>query len=422
MRKHQNAVITAAFIILLIVSPGAAQTPSVSFLYQGLQSSRGQLLLSPSGALYGTTAMGGLSTAGTVFELSPTGAGGVWSYTELFDFNGNTGGSRPMAGLVMDKAGNLYGTTTLGGFAVHAGYGTVFRLTPPAASGETWRETVLHSFRGQPAGDGANPYGWLVFSQNGTLYGTTYSGGAANAGTIFELAPPSTVGGPWTETIIHSFGLQADGVGPRAGPIMDKSGNLYGTTQAGGTYGFGTVWRLAPATTSGGPWTETVLYSFAGPVGGDGASPYGGLNLASNGIIYGTTYSGGVSGSGPCSSPFPGGCGTVFALAPPSSPGGSWTETVIYSFTGQNGDGIAPAAGVSFGPNGVLYGTTEYGGDQDGSIFMLTPPAMATGAWTEAVIYGLSSYANAYPSAALTPSSSGILYGTSCCAVFEIHP
>ncbi len=203
----------------------------------------------------------------------------------------------PSAGLIFDAAGNLYGTTGLGGTD---GVGTVFELT---RAGGGWTEQVLYNF----GTDGAYPGGGLTFDSAGNLYGTTGEGGIHILGTVFELTP--TVGGGWTETVLHNFGSGTDGAYPGAGVTFDAAGNLYGTTQYGGTYnscsgGCGTVFELTP--TAGGGWTEQVLLNFNGT---GGANPYAGLIFDGAGNLYGTTqftYDN-------CSGFY---CGTVFELMP----------------------------------------------------------------------------------------------------------
>jgi uncharacterized repeat protein (TIGR03803 family) len=275
-----------------------------------------------SGNLYGTTQWGGAFNVGTVFELSPVGAS--WTVNILYSFTGGADGGHPAAGLILDEAGNLYGTGQTGGANAQ---GTVFKVAPSGA------ETLLYTF-GSQSGDGSYPFAGLVLDQTGNLYGTTLSGGAHDGGTVFKLTPTGT------ETVLYSFGSQSgDGSNPYAGLVFDKTGNLYGATYSGGTNGGGTVFKLSPT------GTETVLYSF-GSQSGDGSNPYGGsLVLDNNGNLYGTTVGGGAHGDG-----------TVFKLTP------TGTETVLYSFGSQSGDGSKPWAGVVLDEKGNLYGTTQAGG------------------------------------------------------------
>ena len=252
-------------------------------------------ILDAAGNLYGTTFQGGAYDLGTVFELTPTGGG--WTETVLHTFSGYTDGGSPWAGLVFDTAGNLYGTTPYGG-DYYAG--TVFELTPTAGGG--WTKQVLHSFS-PDCTDGYEPYAGLIFDTAGNLYGTTSAGGTyscngSQGGTVFELTP--TEGGGWTETVLHSFNSNGtDGIIPYASLVFDTAGNLYGTTVSGGTYNYGTVFKLSPGE---GGWTETVLHTFNGT---DGAAPYAGLIRDAAGNLYGTTFLGGAYGGG-----------TVFELTP----------------------------------------------------------------------------------------------------------
>jgi uncharacterized repeat protein (TIGR03803 family) len=192
------------------------------------------VILDPAGNLYGTTTLGGAYNIGTVFELSP--ADNTWTEKILHSFkpNGHDGGI-PFAGLTMDHAGNLYGTTNFGGLY---GYGTVFEIRPASQS-----EKVLYSFSGRP--DGEYPYAGVIFDTSGNLYGTTTDGGTAGAGAVFKMTSTST---GWTETVVHSFGAgnSTDGSYPDAGVVFDTLGNLYGTTTYGGTYDDGTVFAIRP--------------------------------------------------------------------------------------------------------------------------------------------------------------------------------
>ena len=350
------------------------------------------LTLDAVGNLYGTTYTGGTYGAGTVFELTPVRGSGrlvnLWTRKVLFNFKNDdagTTGAFPYAGLIIDAAGNLYGTTYSGG-TYHGG--TVFELMLQAGGG--WTETVLHNFNFNGA-DGYNPYAGLTFDAAGNLYGTTVGGGTYNYGTVFELTPQA--GGGWTETVLYSFGNGTDGQNPYAGLIFDKNGNLYGTTVGGGTYTYGTVFELTPQ--AGGGWTEKVLYSFGN--GTDGHNP-GGLIMDAAGNLYGTTNRGGTYGAG-----------TVFELTPQA--GGGWTETVLYSF-GNGTDGADPLGGLIFDAAGDLYGTTSRGGTYGGGmVFELTP--QAGGGWKEKVLHGFGNGPDgAGPLAGVIFDATGNLYGT----------
>jgi uncharacterized repeat protein (TIGR03803 family) len=290
------------------------------------------LIQDAAGNLYGTTGGGGATSTcnapygcGVVFKLSPTGA-----ETVLHSFDG-ADGAGPVAGLVRDAAGNLYGTTVSGGAS---GNGVVFKLSPTGA------ETVLHSFTGA---DGANPYASLVRDTTGNLYGTTYDGGAHGGGVVFKLSPTGT------ETVLHSFTGGADGSLPYAGLLREAAGNLYGTTAFGGTEsgacaggGCGVVFKLSPCDSG---YDFSVFYTFLG--GADGGLPSAGLIQDAVGNLYGTT--GTVAP----------GYNVVFKLSP------TGTETVLHTFTG-GAEGDVPYAGLIQDEAGNLYGTTRFGGATSG--------------------------------------------------------
>jgi uncharacterized repeat protein (TIGR03803 family) len=297
--------------------------------------------------LYGTTNQGGVGSCidgdgcGTVFRLAPDG-----THTALYSFTGGDDGALPDATLIADGAGNLYGTTALGGIGNGKWKkGTVFKLAPDGT------ETVLHAFKGGTDGKYPGNAG-LIADSEGNLYGTTARGGknksGSNSGTVFKLAPDGT------ETVLYRFKGGKDGALPSGGLITDGIGNLYGTTEFGGKYHSGTVFRLAP------DGKEAVLYSFTG--GTDGAFPETGVIVDVDGNLYGTTLEGGASGRG-----------TVFRLAP------NGKETVLHSFT-DIPDGEYPGAGLIADGAGNLYGTAALQDDGYGTVFEITgagavPPA-----------------------------------------------
>ena len=328
------------------------------------------------------------------------------TYQVIYDFTGGAGGSGPVAGLTMDQAGNIYGTTSAGGPGF---YGDVFKLT---RKGSGWVFNSLHNFTGRS--DGCRPFSGLIFDGAGNLYGTTAYGGAPGCpdqggpgnGIVFKLSPPpcATAPCPGTETVLYDFaggsdGSHPDGYGGGA-LVFDRAGNLYGTTSNGGLPGCeggcGTVFELSH---SGSGWTESVLYRFTG--GSDGAVPTSTLIFDQAGNLYGTAMVGGLSG---CSFSTYHGCGTVFELSPSGS---GWTESVLYSFTGSC-DGSMPAGGLIFGPSGDLYGTTASGGEGGGgTVFQLTP---SNGSWTLETLHSFSGTIG--PSATLAMDGVGNLYGT----------
>jgi uncharacterized repeat protein (TIGR03803 family) len=342
------------------------------------------LIADAAGNLYGTTAEGGTSEnciwsgggnpgCGAVFELSPA-SGGRFTETVLYSFQDLSDGGVPYGGLVMDAAGNLYGAAAVGGSGFEDFPGTIYELSPPAEIGGTWAFTKLYTFQSSSSTDGSGPYGTLIFDHAGNLYGTTYGGGTSNEGTVFELSPPSSSGGSWTEAVLHSFS-GADGSGPMAGLYMDAAGNLYGTTVYGGNFtadfcqgsGCGVAFKLLPG--SADTWTELVLHTFDLT---DGRNPYGGLTFY-HGNFYGTV------------SDDRGFVGSVFELTP--GHGGPWTFTTIHDFGGPD-DGTAPYSGLIVDAHGNLYGTTSGGGSGTGggTVYKLSPPAATGDPWTETVL------------------------------------
>ena len=301
------------------------------------------------GNLYGTAVNGGSFDSGTAFELTP--GMNTWTRFVLHSFAGGLDGGQPYAGVTLDNASHVYGTTSAGGVS---SYGVVFAMGGPGIPGPT----VLHAFTG--GNDGEQSFGSLVSDASGNFYGVTWGGGMYQAGTVFEITR-NPLSGAWSETVLYDFRgtPSSDGANPYAGMIFDAAGNLYGTTYAGGTSGFGTVFRLTP--NHDGTWSETALHSFAG--GNDGGNPYGGVTFDRFGNLYGTTNAGG-----------PGRHGTIFRMIP--RPSGQWTETVLYGFTGQ-GDGGWPGAGVVLDSAGNLYGTAVMGGtggiEHGGVVFEFTP-------------------------------------------------
>jgi uncharacterized repeat protein (TIGR03803 family) len=307
------------------------------------------LIFDAAGNLYGTTVGGGAHGGGIVFELLPQ-TNGSWTETVLHNFGASpAGGFNPHAGLIFDPSGNLYGTTNGGG---SHGTGMVFELMPKPGGG--WTEKLLHSFTANGK-DGFPPYAGLILDAAGNLYGTTQAGGLYDYGTVFELTP--TVQGGWSEKILHNFNQNGtDGIDVFSGLVFDAAGNLYGTTAAGGSFGYGIVFELTPAT--GGAWNETVLHSFDLT---DGATSWSGLIFDAVGNLYGSSVGGGPHNNG-----------TVFKLIP--STGGGWTEQVLYSFDAQQGIN-GPYDGLILDSTGNLYGTAENGGPNGayGTVFEITP-------------------------------------------------
>ena len=265
------------------------------------------LIFDAVGNLYGTASAGGGNSAGIAFELTPTAAG-RWKERILYSFHGLSG-NQPYAGLTFDAAGNLYGTTLLGGNC-GTDCGAVFRLTPDADGG--WTETVIHDFNTfQDSGDGANPYAGIVIDPAGNLYGTTSNGGLMSqcnglgCGVVYELSPGPD--GSWTETILHRFGNGDEGFNVVDGLTFNAAGDLYGTTPSGlGTgFGCGTIFKLSPKHNGG--WSERLFFAF----NSGGACGPGGLTIDSVGNLYGTAGGGAYNN---CAGG--GSCGTAFEITP----------------------------------------------------------------------------------------------------------
>ena len=414
--KHSVASIALVLVALLQAALITAQpqTHHQAFTYEVLYTFAGgadggvpvaSLVFDNVGNLYGTTEYRGTSDWGVVFKLDTTG-----KETVLHSFTGAEDGATPRAGLVLDSAGNLYGTALQGG--PPCGFftcGVVFKID------STGNETVLHGFTGA---DGANPEAGLLRDSAGNLYGTTSAGGSGY-GVVFKLDATTN-----KETLLYTFTGGADGGQPMAGLVSDTAGNLYGTTQGGGDLsaciaGCGVVFKLDP---TGG---QTVLYTFSG--GADGRYPSGDLIQDSTGNLYGITSAGGVpfirSGEG---------CGVVFKLDPTTR-----EETVLYSFTGETDGGIPDKASLFMDGAGILYGTTALGGASGGCggggcgvVFNLDP---TTG--KESVLYTFTGGADGgQPTAGLVRDSAGSLYGTAstagisgncgigCGVVFKLTP
>jgi uncharacterized repeat protein (TIGR03803 family) len=310
----------------------------------GFQPDSG-LVFDKAGNLYGTTVQGGTSfNCGTVYRLSPN-SNGTWTENILYNFKteGSGDGCAPISGVILDAAGNIYGTTPGHG---EYGFGTVYKLTN---SGGVWSETILHNFNFGTS-DGQGPLG-LAMDAAGNLYGTTTSGGQSGVGIVFEL---SQSGGTWTENILYDFqGGPADGAFPESGLTFDEAGNLYGTTLYGGSGTVcppgtcGTVYRLKRTQ---GTWVEELLYSFQG--GNDGSFPFAGVTILGH-KLYGTT---GFGGDGPCVQNGSVGCGTLYVL---EELNGKVVERTIQL---DGSDGYLPEANLVADKKGVLFGTTLDGG------------------------------------------------------------
>src|SRR5882672_4615435 len=327
----------------------------------------------------------------------------------LWSFTGTTDGSQPDAGLTPGPNGSFYGSTFYGGTA---NQGVIYQLIPSSSG---WTETVLYNFQGGK-NDGANPFGTLALDAVGNIYGTTASGrrghGVAHGpglGVVYELSPSS---GGWKETIIHFFYHT-----PSSGLVMDSKGNLYGETGGGGASNAGTVFQMKPTSTG---WIYQPIYEFAGATNNDGDYPWGGVIFDPKGNLYGVTIQGGTAY-----------IGSVFELKPQAN--GRWTETQLYVFQNTT-DGVFPEASLVFDKAGNLYGTASTGGDVScaqgygcGLVFELSKN---NGSWTKTTLYSFTGSPDGHaPMAPLIFDKAGNLYGTTSNggsnntgALFELKP
>lgn len=390
-------------IALMATAAWAASTTNLVYSFAGSTDGEytdTELVRDSAGNLYGTSVQGGTYGGGTVFQVTTAGV-----HTVLYNFTGGADGGEPYKGVTLDAQGDLYGTAvTGGGGSCEGGCGVVFKLTN---SGGVWTQSVIHTFLGGT--DGSGPGSPVSIDSHGNVYGTTPTGGAFGMGTVYQLKSGAngwkirilhtfsggadggggsagrllidaagnlfgacTVGGvhgfgtifqmsfnqgSWKFTTLYAFRDQPDGALPYGGLVMDKQGNLFGTTYYAGANDLGTVYKLSY---SNGTWTEKVLYSFKG--GLDGASPISSLAADSAGNFYGTTSDGGAS---TCS------CGVIFKMTHTSS--GKWGESVVYRFPGTPNPGFAYNGMIS-GAGGTFYGATVHGGStNDGAIYEFLP-------------------------------------------------
>lgn len=418
----QNLIAVAAVAVFLV---GAASAQSGAFrlihTFGGGVTGwgpLGTLAVANNGDEYGLTLGGGTYDRGLVFKLAaPRTRDGKWKTTVLYNFTGNHEGGGSPDSLVPREDGNLYGVDYSQ---------TIFELRRPKYHNGVWTYTILHTLN---PNQGAGIQGNLVFDAEGNLYGAAETGGDMSCGiqgcgTVFELKRPSRKGGKWHLKVLYAFtGLVGGGEEPFAGVVFDKKGDLYGTTNYGGTFGYGTAYRLSHPTRKGHPWTESVLYSFD-RTGDIGSGPSGPVIFDASGNLYGTTSSGGGYG-----------CGVVYELSPPENKDSAWSYATLYAFQGGS-DGVQPGGYMVFDNKGRLYGTTQEGGGTSyaGIAYRLTPEK--DGSWSEAVLHRFLAPVDTGDFAGLVPGRWGYFYGMTyaggptcpsdfvygCGTVFELRP
>jgi uncharacterized repeat protein (TIGR03803 family) len=363
-----------------------------------------------NGTFYGC---GGCENSGRIVSLTPPAApGGSWTETNLYQFQFVTNGEAiaNVSSLIMTKGtGSLpvfYGLTTAGG---SLNLGALFSLTPPASPGGAWTETDLYSFQGVGGLDSQSNPGYLVLGGNGVFYGVTQGGNqgppssTGNPSTVFSLTPPASPGGVWTENVLCTF---ASEYGDPLGGILVAKGAAGRPVIYGVNSGLAMVYELTPPPAAGDAWTQTVIYAAGG-------YPAGPLVMSADGILYGTTASGGQAGSG-----------SVYSVTPPAQSGSPWTGKVIFNLP-VGAIGSSPESGVVIGAGGVLYGTTSraFGGYTGGALFSLTPPVVPGKRWTPTVLH---TFSPAEPTNGTSPGEviwiGGVLYGDTNSTVFTVVP
>ena len=399
--RFQSILIATCILVLNIIAQASSENVLHTFANSDGSGPYNGVVFDAAGNLYGTTISGGSTGCGgygcgVVFKLIPQSGGG-WAESAIYTFTGAEDGEYPDSPLILDAVGNLYGTTTASYSGT--GQGTVFQLTP--RDDGSWSFSVIHTFTGGK--DGADPYGPLVLDSAGNLFGTTGAGGLYNSGIAFELSPTSS--GKWKETLLHTFTGGSDGQFPNGLAVdaqgniyggaytnstatgvvfslatsggqvwketilrrfsggmegggapyflaFDSSGNLYGTASGGNSRcagGCGIVFQLTRSTAA--PWEEKVLFYFNGE---DGLGA-GGLVFGSSGNLYG--WAGPSYGSG-----------LIFSMAPDDD----WAETPVFVFSGDGG--YSPDGPITLNPTGHLFGTTVFGGNYDaGLVYEITP-------------------------------------------------
>lgn len=412
LNTFASAISITLLIVPLMSVAARAQTFQLIYQFAGGVSSQHPIAgvtVDARGNLFGTTAWGGGSRtgSGTAYELQRTNSGFVFHM--LHAFGNGVDGSFPWAGVTIGPDGSLFGTTYTGGTTQN---GVIYNLRPPAtfcgSASCAWRESILYNFtRGS---DGGDAQGGVVFDSHGNMFGSNVNGGSGNVGVVYEM---TRSGSGWNYQVIYPFSNGQDGGNP--GPlILDSAGNLYGPAAVGGLpgcegFGCGTIFKLS---WSGTGWTEQTLYSFHDSA--DGSDPQGGVIMDASGNVYGTTCCG------------TGTAGTVFELSPA---GGTWAFNLLYSY---NGSGLGPQGNLVRDTAGNLYGASVFNGRfNEGVVFKLTP---TTGGWIYTPIHDFTGGADGeWPEGGLAVDTNGNIFGTTyqgglqncsdgCGVVYEITP
>ena len=386
LRAMRWTVLILPLVAAIFVNHARASNTHVVYSFGGGDGAYfdTELVMDRSGNLYGTSVRGGNFSSGNVFQLAPTRNG--WTLTVLYSFTSGLDGGQPYKGVTLDSHGNLYGTTVTGGIGgCEGGCGVVYKLTHSHGS---WSQSVIYSFTG--GNDGAGPGSPVVFDKQGNLFGATPTGGAYGSGTIYELKPNKD--GGWKLDVAHTLTGGNDGAGGSAGRLLfDNKGNIYGVATGGGAHGSGTAFQLSSL--QHGKWKLKTLYGFKGQP--DAGFPYGGLISDSAGNLYGTTYYDGKND-----------IGAIYELSPV---GGKWKERVLHSFAGGS-DGKTSISTMVSDAAGNLYGTTIQGGDfgcDCGTIFKV-----AAGSRKVSVVYRFKGAPDGeYLYAGMVPGSAGQFYG-----------
>lgn len=386
--KTMSSLFNVLAVAVLAAAPAQAASVAVIYSFAGGQDGEytdTDVVMDGAGNLYGTSVQGGAHASGTVWRLSPNG--NSWTHTVLYSFTGGSDGGEPYKGVTLDAQGNLYGTAvTGGGGGCEGGCGVAYKLTN---NGGTWTQTVIHQFTGGE--DGAGPGARLTVGDDGDLYGMAPTGGVFGAGTIYKIHPAH---GDWKFSVIHAFTGGNDGCGGSAGAMVLRGGSLFGTVTSCGLDGQGLVYQLTPKTKA--KWKFDILYSFKDEP--DGGFPYGGLLFDAQGNIFGTTYYAGQNDAG-----------AVYELSPKDK--GAWKERLLYSFQDNGIDGNSSIGNLVADSAGNLYGTTSAGGIAGlGTIFALKPGAHKS--WNESVVHsftGVPDGALAYNG--MVGDGTGVFYG-----------